>query len=311
MIDPPTVPRDVDIIAIGFGSAVAILLLGLLLSVPFAGAQTVPFDGRIDELSGDSTGPGAPTFGLSGGYQSMTYARLDWIPTSTGIFCGIETQITQEINVDVTLEGGGVSLSWQDQVADGVSLDLYLWPEECFTYTSGTTYSFTFANSDAVSNVGYLYYGNGTSTNYQFWQYKESVGWYQLFGKYPEWAVIGTSNSSSTEWYQTNVEVTLPEDTSVTEWWSGWQELGTKAFSTKAPFGYVSSVIAIWEDLDTGTSSDYTLNINGQEVAFFDATATEAAIGSGNWTMVRAFMETLLWFSLLTYWLVRVNAIQI
>jgi len=314
MIDPPTIPRDADIIAAGFVSAILILLLGLLLTVPFASAQTVPFDGRIDEVTGYSGAVAG--FGNRSGYHPATYAQVLWTPTSTGIFCGFEAYATQEIPIDVSLEGSDIAtITWTNESGtwNGSTyfFDFFLWPEECFTFTSGTTYSFTFDNTGDVSNVGYLQGTSVTTTGYEVWQYNDGVGWWQQFGKTAGFAIIGTENASTTDWYQQNVEPTMPVDVAVGDWWAGWRNLGTTLFTEKAPFGYVSSVAAIWDDIGSGTSSDFHLTVYGSEVSMFDATATKNVVGEGNWNLVRSFTEALIWFSFMMYIVVRVNQIEV
>jgi len=192
MIDPPIIPRDVDIVVAGFVSAVVILLLGLFLTVPFAGAQTVPFDGRIDPATG-VVGSYSLRFGVFSGYQPPSYARIEWTPTSTGIFCGFETKMNGESGtdpIDVTMSGDGImEITWSDHEpgVSGTVEGFYLWPEECVTYASGTTYSFNFSTTNGRDDSMYLYGSAGTSSVYEQWQYNGPydcvVKWMWIFIK--------------------------------------------------------------------------------------------------------------------------------
>jgi len=201
MVDPPFIPSDASIIAVGFIAAVATLLLGLVLWVGMASAQTVPFDGRIDSLTDGSPGGAyALDFGVVGGYQAPTYANVVWIPTSTGIFCGFETYGSGVGTTTVSLTGVGIAtVSWTQAWAQGNAIRTYtLWPEECFTYTSGTSYTFAFSSTN--NSHHYIAGAYGTSTNYEKWQYNDGLGWRIVQG-HPYFSVIGTNNSSTVAWY--------------------------------------------------------------------------------------------------------------
>jgi len=296
--DLPDIWRDADIIAAGFASAVAILLLGLLLSVPFAGAQTVPFTGRVDSYTDGSIGTYSLGWGDMASYHGAEYATVKWTPDEDGIFCGFETKTHGDADIDVTMSGSGIAnVTWSDHVqAVGDDVEgFYLWPEECFAYASGTTYSFNFSNSGGVSDLTRMYAASATPTAYVQLQYNDGLGWSVKDG-HPYFAIVGTSNTSTMEWYETNITGIVPTDVDP-DWWGGWKALRDDITTNKVPFGYVGQILDVWESLGDGTSTEWNVTVFGNTIPLMSATDTETAVGTSNFAMVYQFIEWLMWFS--------------
>lgn len=179
---------------------------GVALATASALAQVVPFDGRIDSYTDGFNGSYNLEFGDFGSYHGGYYAAVEWTPTSTGIFCGFETIFeSAESPIDISVSGSDIlTVSWLNQTvppgSSGLTSGFYLWPEECFTFTSGTKYRFDFSTTGGVTDSTMIWGASATPTNYVLWQYNDGLGWSVKNG-HPEFTIIGTANSSTVAWY--------------------------------------------------------------------------------------------------------------
>jgi len=154
-------------------------------------------------LGGDFSAWSNFKIGDYSGYQPATYANVVWTPTTPGISCGFETKTSGAYPVDVTVEGSDIlTFTWTNH-AQTAAYDIegfYMWPEECFSYSSGTEYTFTFSNTGAADHAQRIFGAYGTSTPYETWQYNGGLGW-RLMPWHPYFAIVGTNNSSTVAWY--------------------------------------------------------------------------------------------------------------